>query len=167
MLQSRKQNINSVTRSETGQSLVEFALVLPLLFTVMMLALECGWVLYQENCLEQMADAIVQSVDETPTEEQIKDYIRQYYSEYDLSDLQINLQVITRDMDYDEHIYRSDEGSHWNVPMYYKKLTVKIDIAYNLRYITPLGKYIFATSGNEKVLHATGISVRIVENDSR
>lgn len=165
MVQRLKQKISTGLRHETGQSLIELAFLLPVLLIILSVALEGGWSIYQRISLEHLADAVAQSSDQTTTDGEVEHYINQYFSEYDTGALDVRLNFAVNRIHYDEYIYRSDEDSHWKVPMYYDKAIVTTKATYDMTYLTPWGKLMFGTSGNKLRLKATGVAVRIIGND--
>lgn len=166
MLQRLKRKIKSGLRYEKGNSLVELALILPVLINIMAIAIEGGYSIYQQVALEQMTDAVVQSIEPSTTQSEIKSYISRNYSGYNLSDLELYPLITIKKMEYDEHIYRKDVDSHWKVPMYYQKTLTKLKVNYEMTFLTPWGKIMFGTPGNTRELHATSVAVRIVDNDA-
>lgn len=154
-----------VLHGEKGQSVVEFAIILPLILLIATAAIDCGWCIYQRITLESAADGLCKSISRTISESQMKDYVRENYPTLNLGDLNINASINISRVDYTEYSYRSDVDSHWKVPMYYDRERTTLTLTYKVHYLTPWGKFIFGTPGNYKKLQTTSVAVHVLDNE--
>lgn len=161
-----RQKIRSALHREKGQSVVEFAIILPLLLFITTAAIDSGWCIYQRITLEAAADGLCKSISGTTSESKMRNYIRDNYPALDSAGLGINASINTSRLDYDEYVYRSDEDSHWKVPMYYDRRRTTLKLTYRVHYLTPWGKFIFGTPENYKDLQTTAVAVKILDNDA-
>lgn len=157
--------IRSVLPGEKGQSIVEFAILLPVILLIATAAIDCGWCIYQQITLNAASDSLCKSISRTTSESQMRHYLKDNYPALDLDNLKISAASNTSRLEYTEHIYRSDVDSHWKVPMYYDRERTTLSLRYKVHYLTPWGKFIFNTPGNYKNLQTTSVAVHILDND--
>lgn len=155
---------------ERGQGIVEFALILPLLILLLAAACDGGWVLLHHIQLGSLADTLAQSNREENADladASLLHFVEENYPKLDTSRMTISTQTGTDRTDYYEYVWTEiTGGSHFRVPMYYKWLETKVELSYEVPFLTPLGSLLFGSADGSITLHAGAESRRILENES-
>ena len=153
---------------EEGQSLVEFALVFPVLLIFFSGIADTGWVIYNYISLADMTDTAVHAnikSDQGDAERFISLYIEKSFPEFDGSAMQLSADTRVSWYDYYDYVWKENKRKHWKVPMYYKVLKTTLDITYQVDYLTPMGKLIFGDTDNCMILNAHSSAIKVLEND--
>lgn len=152
---------------ESGQSLVEAAIVLPLLILCFNAIVEIGWVIYNRVDFDNMTVVAVRANskdDEVEAEDFMTQYIKDNYKGYDAGSITLDVDTEVKEFFYDEYVYKINQRKHWKVPMYFKVLYTQMKITNEVQLLTPFGSVIFG--GSSITMHANSIAVRAMENDS-
>lgn len=154
---------------ESGQSLVECAIILPILVLVMSVVIEFGWVIVNRMNFDNMALIAVHANAKTDSGQAtnfLDSYVRNNYSNFDSSSLIVSASTTVRKYNYNEYVWKSNEHKHWQVPMYFEILQTEMEVSYDLPYLTPMGKVFFHDTDNKITLTAKTIASRALANDS-
>lgn len=154
--------------NESGQSIVEFALILPVFIAILMAVAEFGWVMYGKTKFESMVQTVVQANSKTDSIDAtafLDSYIRANYAEYDSMDLSVNVEVSTQQYDYHEYVWRQSPASYWKLPMYYDMLHTQMEASCELPYLTAFGRLLFMDSDGTLTLTARSVANRMLAND--
>lgn len=158
-------------RGESGQSMAEFAIILPLLILLLAASCDVGWVTLHRIRLSEIAGTLAhsnQQEDAAAADTGLLRYIAQNYQELDRTRLTLSVTPQADRETYYEYVWQPNRegGIHYRVPMYYKKLRTKVELSYRLPYLTPWGKLLFGTTDNEITLQVQASAMRILENES-
>lgn len=154
---------------ELGQSLVEAALILPVLILCLTAIIEIGWVIFNRVNFDNMAIIAVRANPKTEQGEAadfLTYYIQDNYSGYGANGITLDVETEVNEYFYNEYVWKSNQRKHWEVPMYFKVLYTKMEAACDLPYLTPFGKVIFQSEGDTFPLKTDSIAVRTLENNS-
>lgn len=173
MLRMRKSRTRK--HGESGQSMVEFALVLPLLLLLLSGFCETGWILLHKMKLNNLAYTLSyvnqDFAPETATAN-IKRYTKINYPNYpDPASDQFKIKATTDwdRVEYYEYIWQPNKqgGIYYRVPMYNVTLFTTVELEYKVPYLTGFGKFIFGTEDNEFTVKAQASGYRLLENEAR
>lgn len=156
-------------RDESGQSLVEFAVIAPALILVLMVSIEFGWVISNRINFENMVLVAVHAnakVSSSEAESFMKKYIKDNYRQYNSDSLSVMVETDIREYDYDEYVWKVNQKKFWKVPMYYEVLHTGLRVSYELPYLTPFGKILFHDADNFFTLKSNSVANRVLEYDS-
>lgn len=157
--------------SEKGQSIVEFALILPLLILLLAAACDGGWVMLNHIRLNGVAETLAHAnreADSVQANSKLLGYVEDHYEEIDSSRMTISTTTQVTQEKYYEYVWMEEVtgGVHYRIPMYYEWLDTEVNVSYRLPLLTPFGQMVFQTSGGEITLKAHSDAERILENDS-
>lgn len=156
-------------QKERGQSLVEFALILPVLLIFLSGVADTGWLIYNYIGINDVVDTAVHAnikADQDEAERFIESYIRTSFSEFDMDSMTITLTTRVKTYTYFEYIWKINQRKHWKVPMYYKTLKTGLTISYDVEYLTPMGKILFGDTDNSVTLTSHAYAAKVLENES-
>ncbi|MCC8026017.1 MAG: pilus assembly protein [Clostridium sp.] len=156
-------------QEEWGQSLVESALVLPVLILILMAVIEMGWMIYNRISFDNMAQVAVHAnskTDDLAATEYVEKYVRRNFSRYDDSSLRVKVAVEQKTYEYSEYVYKVNQHKYWEVPMYFDIMRSSMEISYDVPYLTGFGKMLFQDTDNHLTLTANAMATRALENES-
>lgn len=165
----QRKRIGEELREESGQSLVEFAIIAPVLILILMVSIELGWVVSNRINFDNMALVAVHANAKTKTYEAqryMTNYIHDNYKRYDAAGLTVQVVTDVREYDYEEYVWKVNQKKFWEVPMYYRVLHTGLTVSYDLPYLTPFGKVLFHDADNFITLTANSVANRVLKNDS-
>lgn len=154
---------------ESGQGIVEAALIFPVLILCLTAIIEIGWVIFNRVNFDNMAIVAVRANPKTEQGEAVDfltHYVRDNYSGYRADTIMLDVETEVNEYYYNEYVWRPNQRSHWEVPMYFKVLYTKMEATYELPFLTPFGRIIFQSEGDSIVFKTNSIAVRTLENDS-
>lgn len=161
---------------ESGQSMVEFALALPLLVLLLAGFCDMGWILLHKIRLDNMAytlSYVNQDFLSATATLNIKNYIKTNYPSYpdpDANPDQFKVQATVEwdRIDYYEYIWQphKEGGTYFRVSMRNVIYYTTVNLEYKVPYLTGFGKFIFGTDGNEYTVTAEANGYRLVENEA-
>lgn len=154
---------------ESGQSLVECAIILPLLVLVMSVVIEFGWIIMNRMNFDNMALVAVHAnakTDSGQAADFLEKYVRDNFDRFDDSSLTVSASTEVQTYYYDEYVWKSNQHKHWQVPMYFYILHTEMDISYEMPYLTPMGKVLFQDTDNTMTLTTKTMASRALANDS-
>lgn len=157
-------------RGEDGQSMAEFAIILPLLIILLAASCDIGWVTLHRIRLNELADTLAhvnQQEAAALADIDLLRYVERNYPDIDTSHLTLATTPQVARQTYYEYVWQPNIGRfHYRVPMYYKRLITTVKLRYQVSYLTPWGKLLFGTGGNEITLTAQTSAMRVLENES-
>lgn len=154
---------------ESGQSLVEAALILPVLILCLNAIVEIGWVIFNRVNFDNMAIVAVRANPKTERGEAqafLNRYVRDNYDGYDAGSITLSVETEVRELFYNEYVWKPNQRKHWEVPMYFKVLYTKMEATCELPYLTPFGRVIFQSGTDSILLKTESIATRTLENNS-
>lgn len=154
---------------ESGQSLVETAIILPILVLVMSVVIEFGWVIMNRMNFDNMALLVVRANAKTDSRQAtdfLEKYVRDNFKSFDDSSLTVSASTEVKTYYYNEYVWKANNRKHWQVPMYFEIMRTEMDISYELPYLTPMGKVFFHDTDNKMTLTAKSVASRALANDS-
>lgn len=179
MLRTRKSRTQKAPKprkhGESGQSMAEFALVLPLMVLLLAGFCDMGWILLHKIRLENLAYTLSyinqDFLSETATAN-IKKYTEvnyPYYPDPDSGKFTIKATVVPDRIDYYEYIWQPHKqgGVYYRVEMRNVTVFTTVNLEYKVPYLTGFGKFFFGTEDNEFTVTAQASGYRLVENESR
>lgn len=164
-----KRRKRRTSQKERGQSLVEFALVFPVLLIFLSGVADSGWLIYNYIGINDLVDTAVHAnvkSNQDEAEQFIESFIRTSFSEFDMDSMTIETTTRVKKYEYFEYVWKSNQRKHWKVPMYYKTLKTGLTISYDVDYLTPMGKILFGDTDNSVTLTSHSFAVRVLENES-
>lgn len=158
-------------QGERGQSIVEFAVLLPVLLLLLAAACDAGWVMLQYLRLGGMADTLARAnaqASASAANAGLMLYAEKNYDDFDFSRLTISTTTSVDQTDYKEYVWEENlmGGMHYSVPMYYRTLNTQVELRYRVAFLTPMGKILFGTPDNELEISAEAEAERVLENES-
>ena len=157
------------SKNESGQSLVEGAIILPFLILLLTAVIEFGWVTFNRVNFDNMALVTVHAnakKDSSQAADYLVHYIRGNYSRFDNDSLTVTATAEVSRYYYDEYVWKPNQRKHWQVPMYFDVLRTKMEVSYELPYLTAMGKILFHDSDNKILLKTNAIASRALKNDT-
>lgn len=157
---------------ESGQSMVEFAIVLPMLLLLVAASCDLCWIMLQRMQLNDMATTLAsinQEFLDSPAERYMREYVAVNYPNIDASRMQISATTeATRD-EYYEYIWQEhkNDGTFYRTEMFNTTLLTSVNLDYTVSFLTPMGKMLFGTDANEITLSAQADSFRVLQNEAR
>lgn len=159
---------------ESGQSMVEFALALPLMVVLLAGFCDMGWIVLHKIRLDNLAytlSYVNQDFAIETANANAERYTETNYPSYpDTSTGKFTINVTTRTnrIDYFDYIWQPLKGNiYYRVPMYNVTLLTTVNLEYKVPYLTGFGKFIFGTEDNEFTIKAKASGYRLLENEAR
>lgn len=178
MLRTRKSRTQKAPKprkhGESGQSMVEFALALPLLVLLLAGFCDMGWILLHKIRLENLAytlSYINQSYDSTAATYNLVTYTKNNYPHYPdptSGKFTIKADVTWDRIEYNEYIWQPHKqgGVYYRVDMYNFTVFTTVNLEYKVPYLTGFGKFFFGTEDNEFTVTAQASGYRLIENEA-
>lgn len=171
----RKRKPRTRKRRESGQSMVEFALVLPLLLFLLAGFCDAGWILLHKMKLNNLAYTLAylnQDYLGDSATANLKRYVKINYPNYpdpDSGQFQIQATTDFERIEYYEYTWQpnKDGGTYYRANMYNVTVWTTVELEYKVPYLTGFGKLIFGTEDNEFTVKAEASAFRLVENEAR
>ena len=147
-------------RQEEGQSMVEFALLLPVLFILFMLPMEFYRYMHMKMELDSAVSSCLAELDYNDVQASgienkiIREVSSAYGSQFNMADLSLDKLSVGKKTktDYMYYVYSSDKAKNGFAdrfdarPSNYQCREVKLKMAYHMRPLTPLGALFLGNS---------------------
>lgn len=140
-------------KSERGQSLVEFAMVLPILLIVLGMAVDIARVVDAKILVQSAACESVRQISSRSTmSSEVNTVLATYYDRLNKTKLTTNLTATsTSNRNYTYHAYNSSTKKFVDQSSYIKYFDATVNLTYKVSVITPMAQLVM---GKEKVINA-------------
>lgn len=141
------------SKSEKGQSLVEFAMVLPILLIILGMAVDIARVVDAKILVQSAACESVRQISSRSTmTSEVNTVLATYYDRLNKTKLTTSVTATsTSNRNYTYHAYNSLTGKFVDKSSYIKYFDATVNLTYKVPIITPMAQLVM---GKEKVINS-------------
>ena len=135
-------------KKEKGQSVVEFALVLPMLLLLLGMIVDVGRVLDAKILIENAACESIRQINSRSTMvTDVNNILNTYYDRIDSTKLVKSVTgTANATRNYTYHAYKSSTNSFVSQPSYITYFDATVELTYTVNPLTPIGKLMLGNS---------------------